>query len=84
MFEVRLSVLDVRERETAPPSFLGIVEGFPSVMAHAASADACEAAVVDALEDFLRRLQDDDATRLQLDEFPTVRVVRLRIGPCPA
>ena len=29
MFEFRLRILDVWEREMDPPSFLGIVEGFP-------------------------------------------------------
>jgi hypothetical protein len=42
VFEFRLRILDVREREGDPPSFLGIVEGFPQAMSHAASAAEAE------------------------------------------
>jgi hypothetical protein len=77
MFEFRLRILDVRERETDPPSFLGIVEGFPQVMAHSGSAAEAEADLVRALVDYLLRMQDSDATRLELDDFPTVRLANL-------
>jgi predicted RNase H-like HicB family nuclease len=81
MFEFRLRILDVRERETDPPSFLGIVEGFPRVMAHAASPADAEADLMRALDDYLSRLQDRDSTRIDWDEFPTVRLVRIRMVP---
>jgi len=76
MFEFRLRVLDVGRG-----SFLGIVEGFPEVLVHATSALEAEADVTRALIDHLQRLQDHDATRLELDDFPTVRVVRLYLSP---
>jgi hypothetical protein len=39
MFEFRLRVLDVQEPQTdPPPTFLGVVEGVPQVVAHAAAA----------------------------------------------
>jgi len=69
--------LDVRERDTDPPSFLGIVEGFPEVQVHATSPGQAEADLTRALIDHLTRLQDHEATRLELDEYPTVRRVRL-------
>ncbi|MGA8664223.1 MAG: hypothetical protein WB809_04040 [Thermoplasmata archaeon] len=81
MFEFRLRILDVRERETDPPSFLGIVEGFPHVMSHAASASQAEADLVRSLIDHLERIQDREATRLELDDLPTVREVRVHITP---
>ncbi|NNN17095.1 MAG: hypothetical protein HKL79_01855 [Thermoplasmata archaeon] len=75
MFEFRLRVLDVGEG-----SFLGIVEGFPEVMVHAWSAGQAEADLVRALDAHLESLLDREATRLQLDDFPTVRVVRLHLA----
>ncbi|MCI4372892.1 MAG: hypothetical protein L3K02_04545 [Thermoplasmata archaeon] len=80
MFEFRLRILDVRERETDPPSFLGIVEGFPQVMSHAGTAGQAEADLVRALGDHLGRLQDREATRPELDDFPTIRLVRLHLN----
>ena len=77
MFEFRLRILDVGEG-----SFLGIVEGFPDVMVHATSAAGAEADLVRALAGHLEQLQDYEATRIELDDFPTVRVVRLFLGAC--
>ena len=81
MFEFRLRILDVRERETDPPSFLGIVEGFPEVIVHATSPSQTERDLVDALCEHLKRIQDHEATRIDWDDFPTVSVVRLYLGP---
>jgi len=80
MFEFRLRILDVRERDLDPPSFLGIVEGFPEVLAHASSPKQAESDLTNALADHLRRLQDRETTRIDWDDFPTVRVVRLRLS----
>ena len=77
MLEIRLRVLDVRERETDPPSFLGIVEGSPGILEHATTVEQAEKDLVNALEEHLTRLMDQEATRLQLDDYPTVRVSRL-------
>ena len=79
MLEIRLRVLDVREREADPPSFLGIAEGFPEILVHATTVEQVEKGLVNALEEHLRHLMDHEATRLQLDDFPTVRVVRLHL-----
>ncbi|MFZ0698990.1 MAG: hypothetical protein WAN74_02185 [Thermoplasmata archaeon] len=76
MFEFRLRILDVGEG-----SYLGIVEGFPEVMVHATSAHQAEADLTRALIAHLESLQDLEATRLELDDFPTVRVVRLWLSP---
>ena len=81
MFEFRLRVLDVRERDTDPPSFLGIVEGFPEVLVHSASPGQVEKDLVNALIDHLKRLQDHERTRIDWDDFPTVRAVRLYLAP---
>lgn len=81
MFEIRLRILDVRERETDPPSFLGIVEGFPEILVHATTVEQAERHLVNALEGHLARLMNLEATRLQLDDFQTVRVSRLWLGP---
>jgi hypothetical protein len=79
MFEFRLRILDVRERVTDPPSFLGIVEGFPEVLVHSTSPAQAEVDLANALAAHLRRLQDREATRIDWDDFPTVRSVRLYI-----
>ncbi len=81
MFEFRLRILDVRERDTDPPSFLGIVEGFPEVLVHATSPVQTERELVDALSAHLRRLQDHEATRIDWDDFPTVRLLRVALQP---
>jgi hypothetical protein len=76
MFEFRLRILDVGEG-----SFLGIVEGFPEVLAHATSPAQAEADLTRALVDHLDRFQDRESTRIDWDDFPTVRVRRLYLSP---
>jgi len=78
MFEFRLRILDVGEGKEA--SFLGIVEGFPQILAHATSVEQAERDLVNALSEHLTRLQDREATRIDWDDFPTVRVLRLYLG----
>jgi predicted RNase H-like HicB family nuclease len=80
VFEFRLRVLDVRERASDPPSFLGIVEGFPQVLVHATSVGDAEANLQRALVRYLESLQSLQATRKELDDFPTVRVARLHVA----
>ncbi len=80
MFEFRLRILDVRERDTDTPSFLGIVEGFPEVLVHATSPGRAQVDLIHALAEHLQRLQDREATRIDWDDFPTVRVLALRLG----
>lgn len=77
MFEFRLRILDVGEG-----SFLGIVEGFSEVLVYATTVQQAERDLVNALAEHLRRLMDHEATRLELDDFPTVRIVRLFAGAC--
>ena len=81
MLEICLRILDVREKETDPTSFLGIAEGLPDILVHAATLQDAERDLVNALENHLSRLMDYEGTRIQLDDFPTVRVVRLRLSP---
>jgi hypothetical protein len=81
MFEFRLRILDVREHESDPPSFLGIVEGFPQVMSHGVSAAEVERDLIAALVDYLTRIQDSEATRIDWDEFPTVRLTNVFLRP---
>jgi hypothetical protein len=81
MFEFRLRILDVRERETDPPSFLGIVEGFPEILVHATSPGQAERDLVNALAEHLRRVQDRESTRIDWDDFPTLRLMRLYLSP---
>jgi len=64
MFEFRLRILDVRERDTDPPSFPGIVEGFPQILIHSTSIEQAEIDLTNALRDRLMALQDYDGTRL--------------------
>jgi predicted RNase H-like HicB family nuclease len=78
MFEFRLRILDVGEG-----SYLGIVEGFPDVMVHARSPSQAEADLVRALGAHLEGLQDREATRIELDDFPTIRVRRLYLVLLP-
>ncbi len=56
------------------------MEGFPAVLVHATTVDQAERDLVNALIEHLKRLQDREATRLQLDDFPTVHSVRLYLG----
>ena len=79
MLEIRLRILDVQESDVGPNSFLGIVEGFPEILMHATTVEQAERDLVNALEEHLRRLMDQEATRIQLDDFPTVRVSRLLV-----
>ncbi len=83
MFEFRLRILDVREHDTDPPSFFGIVEGFPDVLVHATSAAQTEADLTTALVEYLKRLQDREATRIDWDDFPMVRQCRICLSPQP-
>jgi hypothetical protein len=80
MFEFRLRILDVRERETDPPSFLGIVEGFPQILVHATSPGQAERDLENALSEHLGRIQDREATRIELDDFPVARITRILVG----
>ena len=79
MFEFRLRILDARERDTDPFSFLGMVEGFPEILVQARTVEQVERDLVNALEEHLSGLMDHEATRLQLDELPTIRAVKLLI-----
>jgi hypothetical protein len=83
VFEFRLRILDVRERDTDPPSFLGIVEGFPEVLVHSTSPEQAERDLSNTLIEHLRRLQDQEATRIDWDDFPTVRMVRFYLSVRP-
>lgn len=80
MFEYRRRILDVRERDTDPNSFLGIVEGFPDILVHATTVEQAEKDLVNALEEHLARLMDHEATRIDWDDFPTIRIVRLSLN----
>jgi hypothetical protein len=79
MFEFRLRILDVRERDSDPPSFLGIVEGFPQIMTHSVSVEQGERDLLNALAGHLKRLQDREATRIDWDDYPTVRAICLYV-----
>jgi hypothetical protein len=75
VFEIRLRSPDVGEGY-----FLGIAEGFPEVLVYGRSVRETEADLTRALIAHLEKLRDLEATRLELYDFPTVRVVRLRVG----
>jgi hypothetical protein len=81
MFEFRLRVLDVRERETDPFSYLGIVEGFPEILVHATSLEQAERDLVSALDVHLKRLQDQGPAGADWEVFPTVASLRLFLSP---
>jgi hypothetical protein len=66
--------------EAGPDPFLGIVEGFPQILVRAASPGLADADLVRALTDQLERAMDTEATKLELDDFPTVRTARLYVG----
>lgn len=83
MFEFRLRILDVREQDTDPPSFLGIVEGFSQILVYATSPEQAEKDLVNALIEHLKRLQNNEATRIDWDDFPTVRAVRVHLCGLP-
>jgi predicted RNase H-like HicB family nuclease len=83
VFAFRLRVLDVRLRSGDLQSYLGIVEGFPMIMAQAESVGECEAQVTRLLVAYLEGLRDEAATRIQLDDFPSTRAVLLFLQPIP-
>jgi hypothetical protein len=68
-------------RRHGPLSYLRIAEGFPSVLVHEESAERVEIDLTNALARHLQSVQDQAATRLELDDLPTVRVVRLYLSP---
>jgi len=74
VFEFRLRIL-----EAGPYSYLGIVEGLPEILVHATTPGDAEADLVRSIGDWLERMMDYEATRLQLDDMPTVRVSRLAL-----
>jgi predicted RNase H-like HicB family nuclease len=76
VFEIRLRVLEAGEG-----SYLGIVERFPDIRVHATTAAEVEADATRALADHLERWMDREATRMQMEDFPTVRITRLYQGP---
>jgi len=84
MFEFRLRILDVRECEGDSPSFLGIVEGLPEVPVHATSLEHAETALKPAFTDHLQCLQDRESTRIDLEDYPTVMIVRLQLSSQPS
>ena len=81
MIEFRLRILDVRESDLGRDSFLGIVEGVPQILIHSVSIEQAENALTNALIEHLKRLQDQEATLLELDDYPTVRMYRLCLMP---
>ncbi len=81
MFEFRLRVLDAREHEADPPSFIGIVEGFPEILTHANSLEQAERDLANAVAEPLKSLQDPEGTRIDWDDFPTVRTVKIHLSP---
>lgn len=78
MFEFRLRIL-----EAGPQSYLGIVEGLPKILVHAITPEHAESDLVRALTDRLERMMDPEATRLERDDFPTVRSIRVRLSGAP-
>jgi predicted RNase H-like HicB family nuclease len=83
MFEFRLRILDVREKETDPFSYLGIVEGFPEILVHAATIEQVERDLVNALSEHLERLMNREIARLDWDDYPTVKTSRLVVSGTP-
>ena len=79
MLEIRPRVLDVRERDTEPPSCFGIVEGVSEILVHARTLGQAERDLENPFEEYLRRLTDYSAMRIPLDDFPTVRVIKGRL-----
>jgi len=79
MFEFRLRILDARESDTGPNSFLGIVEGFPEILVHSTSIDQAEREIENALIEHLQRLMAHGATLWEQDDFPSISMIRLRL-----
>jgi hypothetical protein len=75
MFEFWLRILDV-----GPSSFIGIAEGFPQILTHSTSVKQAEIDLTNSLVEQLKGLNDSEETRLELDDFPTVREIRIRLG----
>ena len=75
MFEIRLRILAY-----GPHQFLGIAEGFPEILTFSSTAERAEIDLTNAVEDHLRRSMNLEGTRLDWDDYPTVRLARLRLS----
>jgi hypothetical protein len=72
MFEFRLRILEV-----GPGQYAGIVDGFPDFLVTGTSITQTERDLVAVLIGQVQQLPHYDRHRFWLDEFPTVRVVRV-------
>ena len=76
MFEFRLRILEVGHGEYA-----GVVDGFPDFLVMGNSVAQVERELVVVLVEQIRRLLNYRPIPYGLDEFPTVRRVRLSLSP---
>ena len=75
MLEIRLRVLAY-----GPRQFLGIAEGYPDILTFSSTAEQAEIDLTNAVEEHLRRSMNLEGTRLDWDDYPTVRVRRLLLS----
>ena len=75
MFEIRLRILAY-----GPRQFLGIAEGFPDILTFSSTAERAEIDLTNAVEDHLRRSMNYEGTRMDWDDYPTVRAARLLLS----
>jgi hypothetical protein len=77
VFEIRLRILAY-----GPNRFLGIAEGFPDILTFSSTSEEAEIDLANAVIDHLRRSMNSDRTRLDWDDRPVVRTIRLRLRIC--
>jgi hypothetical protein len=78
MFEFRLRILEV-----SPGQYAGIVDGFPDFLVTGTSIGQTERELIEVLIGQLQRLLNYDRHRFWLDEFPTVRFLRVTLSVLP-
>ena len=75
MFEFRLRILEV-----SPGEYAGVVDGFPDFFVTGSSMPQVERELVVVLVEQVRRLLNYRPAPYGLDEYPTVRRIRLRLS----
>ncbi len=79
MLEIRLRILAY-----GPHQFLGIVEGIPDLVTFSETLERAEIDLINALEGRIRVSMNFNATSIDWDDHPTVRILRLTLSPTPA
>jgi hypothetical protein len=79
MFEFRARIL-----QAGPNSFLGLIDGFPQILTESPTVVVAQIDVLNALGECLASMAESPAVRVEHDDYPTVRILRLGITSLPS